>query len=80
MGEIMADMTDDEYDELDERWTRTTPKVNFARPGVFARQRTLLEILDKVTASYIIAKAEATNQTPAQFIGKMAHQEITAGI
>jgi hypothetical protein len=76
----MADMTDDEYDALDEKWTHTTPKVNFARPGIFAKQRTLLEVLDKVTANYIIAKAEATNQTPAQIIGIMAHQEITAGL
>jgi len=73
-------MTDEEYDALDERWTQTTPKVNFERPGVFARQRTLLEVLDKVTANYIITKAEATNQTPAQIIGKMVHQEIAAGI
>jgi len=36
--------------------------------------------LDKVTANYIIAKAEATNQTPAQVIGKIVHQEIAAGI
>jgi len=72
----MADMTDEEYDALDERWTQTTPKVNFARPGVFAKQRTLLEVLDKVTANYIITMAEATNQTPAQVIGRMAHHEI----
>jgi hypothetical protein len=76
----MPDMTDEEYDALDERWTKTTPKVNFARPGVFAKQRNLLEVLDKVTANYIIAMAEATNQTPAQVIGKIVHQEITAGI
>jgi hypothetical protein len=73
-------MTDDEYDALDERWTQTTPKVNFARPGVFARQRALLEVLDKVTANYIMAKAEATSQTPAQVIGKIVHQEIAAGM
>jgi hypothetical protein len=73
-------MTDEEYDALDERWTKTTPKVNFSRPGVFARQRSLLEVLDKVTANYIIARAEATNQTPVQVIGKMVHQEIAAGI
>ena len=72
----MAKMTDEEYDALDERWTQTTPKVNFARPGVFAQQRALLGILDKVTANYIITRAEATNQTPAQVIGRMAHQEI----
>ena len=73
-------MTDEEYDALDERWTKTTPKVNFSRPGVFARQRALLEVLDKVSASYIITRAEATNQTPAQIISKMVRQEITAGI
>jgi hypothetical protein len=76
----MADMTDEEYDALDERWTQTTPKVNFSRLGVFARQRTLLDVLDKVTANYIITKAEATNQTPAQVIGKMVHQKIVAEI
>ena len=76
----MADMTDEEYNALDELWTKTTPNVNFSRPGVFARQRALLEVLDKVTASYIITRAEATNQTPAQVIGKLVHQEIAAGL
>ena len=76
----MADMTNEEYDALDERWTKTTPKVNFSRPGIFARQRALLEVLDKVTANYIITRAEATNQTPAQVISKIVHQEIAAGL
>jgi len=76
----MADMTDEEYDALDERWTKTTPKVNFSRPGVFGRQRALLDALDKVSASYIMARAEATGQTPAQIINKMVHEEIAAGI
>ena len=74
----MADMTNEEYDALDERWTKTTPKVNFARPGIFARQRALLNVLDKVTASYIITRAEATNQTPAQVISKIVQKEIAA--
>jgi hypothetical protein len=74
----MADMTDKEYDALDERWTHTTPKVNFSRPGVFARQRALLEILDKVSADYIMTRAEATGRTPAEVIGKIVHREITA--
>jgi len=74
----MADMTDAEYDALDERLTRTTPKVDFSRPGVFARQRALLNVLDRVTAEYIVARAEATDQTPAEVIGNMAHREIMA--
>jgi hypothetical protein len=80
VGWIMANMTDEEYDALDERWTKTTPKVNFSRPGVFARQRALLEVLDKVTASYIMTQAEATGQTPAQVTNKIIHQQITAEI
>ena len=76
----MADMSDEEYDALDEHWTKITPKVNFARPGLFARQRALLEVLDTVTASYIMTRAEATNQTPAQVINKIVQQEIAAGI
>ena len=76
----MADMTDEEYNALDERWTKTTPKVNFNRPGIFARQRALLDVLDKVTATYILTRAEATNQTPAQIIGKIVHQEIAANM
>jgi len=75
----MVDLSDEEYDELDERWTKTTPKVNFARPGVFARQRALLDVLDKVTANYIIAKAEAAGCTPAEVICRIVHEEITAG-
>ena len=76
----MTDMTDEEYDELDERWTKTTPKVNFSKPGIFARQRALLEVLDKVTANYIITRAQATSQTPAQIISKIIHKEIAAEI
>jgi len=76
----MADMTDEEYDALDERWTKTTPKVDFSRPGVFARQCALLEVLDKAIASYIMIRAEATNQTPAQIINKLVRQEIAAGM
>ena len=76
----MTDMTDKEYDELDERWTKTTPKVNFGRPGIFAQQRALLDVLDKVTASYILTRAEASGQTPAQVISKIVHQDIAASV
>ena len=69
----MARMTDEEAALLDDRWTNTTPKVNPARLGVFARQRALLEVLDKVTANYILTRAEATNQTPAQVLSKIVH-------
>jgi RNase H-fold protein (predicted Holliday junction resolvase) len=76
----MADLTDKEYDALDERWTKTTPKVNFSKHGVFAQQRALLNVLDKVTANYILTCAEANNQTPAQVIGTIVREKIAAGM
>jgi hypothetical protein len=69
------DMTDEEYEALDELLTRTTPELT-GIPGVFANQRTLLSLLDTVTANYIQTRAEATNQTAAQVIGAMVRREI----
>jgi hypothetical protein len=73
----MADMTDEEYDALDELLTTTTPELTDIL-GVFARQRFLLDCLDTVTANYVQTRAEATKQTPAQVIGMMARREIAA--
>ena len=72
-----ADMTDEEYDALDEELTRTTPKLT-AVPGVFAAQRVLLSSLDTATANYIKAKADAAHTTPARIIGELVRKEIAA--
>jgi hypothetical protein len=72
---IMADMTDEEYDALDEMLTKTTPPLTNI-PGIFARQRALLDALDEVSANYIITKAEAFHKTPAEVIGEMVREKI----
>ena len=74
----MPRLTDEEYAELDEKWTRETPEVNFSRPGMFARQRLLLESLDTVAANYIHVLAKAAGKTPAQIIGTMVRKEMAA--
>jgi hypothetical protein len=71
-------LTDEEYAALDEKWTRETPEVKFSRPGMFARQRLLLESLDTVAANYIHVLAEAAGKTPAQIIGAMVRMEMAA--
>ncbi len=73
----MPRLTDEEYAALDEKWTRETPIVNFSRPGMFARQRLLLESLDTVTANYIHVLAESAGKTPAQIIGAMVRKEMS---
>ncbi|MDR1419045.1 MAG: hypothetical protein LBI86_01605 [Treponema sp.] len=72
----MKGMTDEEYEALDERWTKTLPKINFSRPGVFAQQRYLLDCLDAVTAAYILSRSEAVHKTPAEIIGELVREKI----
>ena len=74
-GHFGVDMTDEEYNALDELLTRTTPKLTNI-PGVFAAQRILLSSLDAVAANYIQTKAEAAHTTPAQIIGELVRKEI----
>jgi hypothetical protein len=64
-GKIMADMTNEEYAVLDEKWTQTTPKVNFSRPGIFAQQRALHD--NNPTKS----QASASEKKPSHVIDKL---------
>jgi hypothetical protein len=75
----MADMTNDEYDALDELLTKTTPRLTNI-PGIFARQRALLGALDEVSANYIITKAEAFHKTPSEVIGEMVREKIAVNL
>ena len=71
----MARMTDKEAAELDDLLTRTTPRLT-GIPGVFAREKALLDALDSVAANYIKTKAVATNYNPAEIIGQLVRKEI----
>jgi len=75
----MARMTEEEADALDEYYTKNPPKIDPAkRGGYFTRQRELLNVLDKVSADYIISRSLSTNKMPAQIIGEMVRERISA--
>jgi hypothetical protein len=77
----MKEMTDEEADYWDEFFTRNPPKVDPAKKGgYFTRQRELLNVLDKAVADYILTRAEASRQTPAQIIGELVRKEITVSV
>jgi hypothetical protein len=77
----MKEMTDEEADYWDEIFTRNPPKVDPAKKGgYFTRQRELLNVLDKVAADYILTRAEATSQTPAQIIGEMVRERLASSM
>jgi hypothetical protein len=71
-------MTEEEADALDEELTRTTPKVDFSKPDIFIQQREFLNLLAPVAADYILTRALATHQTPAQIISELVDQRIAA--
>jgi hypothetical protein len=65
----MPDLTDEEYDALDDYYTENPPKVDPAKQGgFFIRQRELLDVLDRVSADYIMTRAISTNKMPAQIM------------
>jgi hypothetical protein len=78
---MMPDLTDEEYDALDEYYTKNPPKVDPAkRGGFFTRQRELLDVLDRVSADYIMTRAVSTNKMPAQIIGELVREKITTSV
>jgi len=76
----MPYMTEEEADALDEELTRTIPKVDFAKPDIFIRQRELLNVLSPTAADYIMTRALSTNKTPAQIIGELVGEKIAAAL
>ena len=79
LGVYMPVMTDEEADALDVLLTNTTPKLTDI-PGIFARQRALLNALDEVTANYIITRAEALHKKPSDIIGELVREKIAISL
>jgi hypothetical protein len=75
---MMADMTDEEYDELDELLTRTVPKLGPNGTGFFSSQGFQMIAVDEPTARYLNAKSQATRQTPAELVAAMVRRESGA--
>jgi len=75
----MSEMTDEEAEYWDDLFTKNPPKADPNRKGgYFTRQRELLDVLDRATADYIINRAIQTQKLPAQIIGDMVREKITA--
>jgi hypothetical protein len=75
----MADLTEEEYDALDEYWTKNTPKVDTGKPGFVTRhiEAYMVEV-DKLTATWLRAKQDATHQTSMEIIGELVREKIAA--
>jgi len=71
----MARMTEEEAEALDEYYTKNPPKVDVSKKGgIFTRQRELLDLLDDVSADYIMSRSISTKKMPVQIIGEMVRE------
>jgi hypothetical protein len=83
----MADLTEEEYDALDEYYTKNPPKIDPAKKGTgFFTRRKMAQggpsarsiTVDSFTADYLLTKAIAARKTPADIIGDMVREKTVA--
>jgi hypothetical protein len=84
LGEgTMPDLTDKEYDALDEKWTKNPPKPGPNGTGFFVQRKAALAAqsarsitVDSFTADYLLTRAIAARKTPADIISDMVREKI----
>jgi hypothetical protein len=74
----MKDLTEKEYDELDELVTNTTPEVKANGTGFISRREVRLMGLNDLSVDYLLTKADATKKTPAQIIDDLVREKLVA--
>ena len=73
----MPDLTNEEYDALDEHWTTHTPKLSGnGKSGFFARHTGQVVFIDSLSADWLRIKAAANQTTPEEIIGDLIRAEI----
>jgi hypothetical protein len=73
----MPDLTNEEYDALDEYWTTHTPKVSGnGKSGFFAKHTDHVIFVDNLSADWLRIKARAQNTTPEAIISELVRAEI----
>jgi len=73
-----TDMTDEEYDALDEELTRTVPKLGPNGSGWLAQRELRLIGLSNMSVDYLVTKAKADHKSPAQIINDLIGKELLA--
>ena len=77
---ILARMTEEEANALDEEITNADITLKPGKGGIFTRQRELIAALDRASADYIMTRSMATDKMPLQILCEMVHEKISAGV
>ena len=71
-----TDMTDEEYNALDEELTRTVPTLGPNGTGFLSRREMRLLGLTTATVNYLLTKAITDHKSPAQIIDELVSSAI----
>ena len=79
-----TDLTEEEYDALDEYYTKNPPKLSGdGKSGFFAKHAekgNTLIFVDDLSATWLRVKAEASNTTTEDIIRQLVSKEIAASV
>ncbi|MCL2067225.1 MAG: hypothetical protein FWG99_07140 [Treponema sp.] len=67
--------TDKETWELHKMWTENPPEL-LEGTGPLTRRRELLNLLDDISANYILTISEREHKTPSQVVGDMVREKV----
>ena len=73
-----TDLTDEEYDALDEEMTRSVPVFSSVGSDWLARRELRQLGLTKCSMDYLLTKATANHKSPAQIIDELVLEKIAA--
>ena len=74
-------MTEEEYNTLDEYYTKNPPEVSGdGKSGFFIQHKGNIIIVSDTTATYLRLKAESVHKTPSELIDEMIQEKIAAAM
>jgi hypothetical protein len=74
------DMSDEEYDALDEELTRNPPRIISNGNDWLSQREIRILGLKNITIQYLLTKAKAANKSPVQIIDELASEKLAATV
>jgi len=73
----MPDLTEEEYNALDELWTNNPPKVTGdGKNGFFMKHKNEIVILDNFSATWLRLKSEKTQKSFTEIIAELIREKV----
>jgi len=72
------DMTDEEYDALDEELTRNPPRIISNGGDWLSLREIRISGLKNMTVQYLLTKSKADNKSPVQIIDELVSEKVAA--